>query len=31
LCLWDGGDCCNNSHNNWDYYCTDCNCLDPKP
>ena len=22
LCQYDGGDCCNNSKPNWDFYCT---------
>jgi len=29
-CQWDGGDCCNNSNSNWDWYCKpNCQCLDP--
>merc|ERR1711956_87557 len=28
-CQWDGGDCCNNSYNYWDWYCKpNCQCLD---
>merc|ERR1739838_801936 len=26
-CQFDGGDCCNNSMSNWDWYCTACQCL----
>merc|ERR1711976_1005602 len=29
-CEYDGGDCCNNDYQWWDYYCTDCECLDPE-
>merc|ERR1711935_845486 len=26
-CQFDGGDCCNNSNQFWDWYCSDCACL----
>merc|ERR1712241_409666 len=26
-CQYDGGDCCNNSMENWDFYCSDCACI----
>jgi len=26
-CQFDGGDCCNNSMENWDFYCSDCACI----
>jgi len=26
-CQFDGGDCCNNSAPNWDWYCSACQCL----
>merc|ERR1712172_210306 len=26
-CQFDGGDCCDNSTPNWDYYCSACQCL----
>jgi len=26
-CQFDGGDCCNNSNQFWDWYCLDCACL----
>lgn len=29
-CEWDGGDCCGNTMDGWDYYCKpNCQCLDP--
>merc|ERR1711976_123262 len=28
-CSFDGGDCCNNDNQYWDYYCTACEGLDP--
>merc|ERR1711976_480234 len=28
-CEYDGGYCCNNDYQWWDYYCTDCECVDP--
>merc|ERR1711994_354631 len=28
-CDWDGGDCCNNTNEGWDNFCTACQCLDP--
>merc|ERR1711971_1363849 len=27
-CQFDGGDCCDNSTPNWDYYCSACQCLE---
>ena len=29
-CFWDGGDCCNNDYPDWDAFCNDCTCKDPK-
>merc|ERR1711971_1524356 len=26
-CQFDGGDCCNNSNQFWDWYCSECACL----
>ena len=28
-CNWDGGACCNNDGEFFDYFCTECACLDP--
>ena len=28
-CNFDGGDCCDNTANNWNIYCGVCQCLDP--
>merc|ERR1711976_896101 len=27
-CEFDGGDCCDNDQDDWDFYCNDCECLD---
>ena len=29
-CEYDGGDCCGNTADYWDYYCDECQCLDPQ-
>jgi hypothetical protein len=34
-CNWDGGDCCEESNQDYEfddgYYCNDCECIDPDP
>ena len=29
-CNWDDGACCDNDYYEWDKYCTDCECLEPR-
>merc|ERR1711990_1241546 len=28
-CEFDGGDCCEQRHDDWNTKCTDCKCIDP--
>merc|ERR1739844_382278 len=30
-CNFDGGACCFNDFQGWDYYCKDCDCLECQP
>ena len=28
-CNWDDGACCDNENPDWDFFCKDCECLEP--
>ena len=29
-CGFDGGDCCDNDRPNWNHFCQECDCLEPR-